>query len=133
MVLVSIIYFIINRFLLGENSMYCTNFEYTDSVSYKWLSKAIDNHSYRFVHLFFFYHIDAWFILLDISSCMPKPFLQKNNNGTIEPIIFSRVNPKLNVIVRLKFEIVYDNVAVEHYITRTSPVLWRSITAFLHI
>ena len=47
---------------------------------------------------------------------MPNPFSLKNSSGTIYP--------KVNVIARLEYELVYYDSAVhrfKHYTTRTPP------------
>ena len=58
-----------------------------------------------------------------MGCLMPKPSLWENNCGNIQPVIGSRdkgthtcfksICPKVNIIVRLEFEIAYYDVAVQ--------------------
>ena len=55
---------------------------------------------------------------------MPKPYFYKNSNGTIQPIdcdgdkrvhtFPKNISPNVSVMVRLEFELAYNNVTVQH-------------------
>ena len=53
---------------------------------------------------------------LSLDHLMPKPSLLKNNRGTIQGFhtFPNDISPKVNVIVRLEFEIVYYIITVQH-------------------